>query len=137
MLKNKLFAKKSKYNVLVQRCKNHGLKRIKLFEAPVVLNRSRQPSLSACNIQPNPYLDFFNNIGGNYKVEKNEYELLVEMYTEAEKQEYFYKSVRNTKSLLHSYIQGCKAYNFLLSKQEDKILTYELQLELIQEQLYT
>ncbi|CAL6039515.1 Hypothetical_protein [Hexamita inflata] len=136
MLKIKTLIKSMKYNVLIQRCAHDNIKKDMLFEPLRTLGGASRP-LSACCIPHNPYLDFFNNIGGNYKVEKNEYELLVEMYTEAEKREYFYKSVRNTKSLLHSYIQGCKAYNFLLSKQEDKILTYELQLELIQEQLYT
>ncbi|CAL6039499.1 Hypothetical_protein [Hexamita inflata] len=134
MLKIKTLIKSMKYNVLIQRCAHDNIKKDMLFEPLRTLGGASRP-LSACCIPHNPYLDFFNNIGGNYKVEKNEYELLVEMYTEAEKREYFYKSVGNTKSLLHSYIQGSDAYNFLLNKQEVKIRNFKKQLKIMEQQI--
>ncbi|CAL5994788.1 Hypothetical_protein [Hexamita inflata] len=129
-----IFEKNSKYNVLVLRSQRKSIQRNKSVETLITLNGAARPrSLSLCSIQHNEYLDFFDNLGGNYKVETNQYELLVERYTVAEKREYFYKCVRDTKQLVRGYIQGCKAYNFLLSKYESKIQQFELQLELMQE----
>ncbi|CAL6039529.1 Hypothetical_protein [Hexamita inflata] len=129
-----IFEKNSKYNVLVLRSQRKSIQRNKSVETLITLNKaSRHGSLSLCSIQHNEYLDFFDNLGGNCKVEKNEYELLMERYTVSEKRECFYKCVRNTKQLVRGYIQGCKAYNFLLSKYESKIQQFELQLELMQE----
>ncbi|CAL6041311.1 Hypothetical_protein [Hexamita inflata] len=131
-----IFEKNLKYNVFVLRPQN-TIKRNKSVETLLTLNGAARPrSLSLCCIQHNEYLDFFDNLGGNYKVDKSEYELLVERQTIAEKREYFYKCVRDTRQQVRGYIQGCKAYNFLLSKYESQILQFELQLKLMQEVLF-
>ncbi|CAL5994772.1 Hypothetical_protein [Hexamita inflata] len=132
---NLIFEKNLKYNVFVLRPQN-AIKRNKSVETLITQNGLPRPrSISLCSIQHNEYLDFFDNLGGNYKVDKSEYELLVERYTEAEKREFFFKCVRDTKQLLHRYIKGSEAYIFLLSKQENKLLNFELQLQLMEEQL--
>ncbi|CAL5994790.1 Hypothetical_protein [Hexamita inflata] len=139
MLRNKSFTKNSKYNVLVLRCQNQSdtFKRVKSYETLTTPKGANQPSLSFCSIQHNPYLDFFNNLGGNNIVEKNEYEILIEMCTLAEKREYLYKHIVSTKQLLHNYVKGCDAYDFLLSKHEIKIAHFNLQLQLMQKEIYT
>ncbi|CAL6039489.1 Hypothetical_protein [Hexamita inflata] len=132
---NLIFEKNLKYNVFILRPQN-TIKRNKSVETLLTLNGTARPrSLSLCSIQHNEYLDFFDNLGGNYKVEMNEYELLVERQTIAEKREYFYKCVRDTRQQVRGYIQGCKAYNFLLSKYENKLLNFEQQLQLMEQQL--
>ncbi|CAL5994820.1 Hypothetical_protein [Hexamita inflata] len=135
MLKIKTLIKSVKYNVLIQRCTHDNSQKDMLFEPLRTLGGASRPP-SACCIPHNPYLDFFNNIGGNYKVEKNEYELLVEMYTEAEKREYFYKSVRNTKSLLRSYIQGSDVrITFCLTNKKLRLETSRNSCKVMEQQI--
>ncbi|CAL5994990.1 Hypothetical_protein [Hexamita inflata] len=137
MLRNKSFTKNSKYNVLIQVCQNSSdtFKPIKSNKTLITPKGAIQPSLSFCNIPHNPYLDFFNNLGGNSNFKKNEYELLIERCELAEKREYLYKHVQQTKTLLHNYIKGCDAYDFLMNKQQIKISFFTLQLQLMQKEI--
>ncbi|CAL6039543.1 Hypothetical_protein [Hexamita inflata] len=139
MLRIKAFTKNSKYNVLVLRCQNQRdtFKRVKSYETLTTPKGANHPSLSFCSIQHNPYLDFFNNLSWNNTVEKNEYEILIEMCTLAEKREHLYKQIVSTKQLLHNYVKGSDAYDFLLGKHEIKIAHFNLQLQLMQKEIYT
>ncbi|CAL5994768.1 Hypothetical_protein [Hexamita inflata] len=137
MLRLKLYSKNSKYNVLILRCSNNSdtFKRVKSYETLKSPKSTNKLLLSSCSNQSNLHLDFFNNLGGNSIVEKNEYEILIEMCALAEKREYLYKQIVSTKQLLHNYVKGCDAYDFLLGKHEIKIAHFNLQLQLMNKEI--